>query len=172
MMLGEPGTGRGLLRPFYSPSQRPPAGEHFIPVNCGAIPAELVESLLFGHVKGAFTGALRDQAGKFTLAHRGTLFLDELGGTAPGAAQVKLLRVLQDGDYRTLGGRERQQQVDVRLIAATNQDLRRAVREGRFPGRPLLPPQRRWKSSCRPSGKDGATSPSWPCSSWTASTPG
>ena len=129
LILGETGTGKELFARFSHRLSGRPA-DRFIPVNCGAIPAELVESLLFGHVKGAFTGALRDQAGKFTQADGGTLFLDELG-ELPLAAQVKLLRVLQDGVVEPLGaGKSRQ--VDVRLIAATNQDLRRAVREGQF----------------------------------------
>jgi transcriptional regulator with GAF, ATPase, and Fis domain len=129
LILGETGTGKELFARFvHRLSGRQP--DRFIPVNCGAIPAELVESLLFGHVKGAFTGAQRDQAGKFTQADGGILFLDELG-ELPLAAQVKLLRVLQDGMVEPLGawvGRR----VDVRLIAATNKDLRRAVREGQF----------------------------------------
>jgi DNA-binding NtrC family response regulator len=129
LILGETGTGKELFARFiHRLSGR--TADRFIPINCGAIPAELVESLLFGHVKGSFTGALRDQAGKFTQAHRGTLFLDELG-ELPLAAQVKLLRVLQDGMVEPLGA-GKGQQVDVRLIAATNQDLRRAVREGQF----------------------------------------
>ena len=129
LILGETGTGKELFARFIHRLSGRPA-DRFIPVNCGAIPAELVESLLFGHVKGAFTGALRDQAGKFTQAHSGTLFLDELGELPP-AAQVKLLRVLQDGVVEPLGA-GKGQQVDVRLIAATNKDLRRAVREGQF----------------------------------------
>ena len=129
LILGETGTGKELFARFiHRVSGR--TADRFIAVNCGAIPAELVESLLFGHVKGAFTGALRDQAGKFTQADGGTLLLDELG-ELPLAAQVKLLRVLQDGMVEPLGawvGRR----VDVRLVAATNRDLRRAVREGQF----------------------------------------
>jgi DNA-binding NtrC family response regulator len=129
LILGETGTGKELFARFIHRLSGRPA-DRFILVNCGAIPAELVESLLFGHVKGAFTGALRDQAGKFTQAHGGTLFLDELGELPP-AAQVKLLRVVQDGLVEPLGAGS-SRKVDVRLIGATNKNLRQAIREGQF----------------------------------------
>jgi transcriptional regulator with PAS, ATPase and Fis domain len=98
-------------------------------VNCAAIPSELLESLLFGHVRGAFTGAVSDRLGSFREAHGGTLFLDEIGDMDPGM-QAKLLRVLQEGVVTPLGGRP--VAVDVRVIAATHRDLREAVGRGRF----------------------------------------
>ncbi|MGQ9689480.1 MAG: RNA repair transcriptional activator RtcR family protein [Desulfobaccales bacterium] len=131
LILGETGTGKELFAHFiHLLSGRP--SDRFIPVNCAAIPQELVESLLFGHKKGAFTGALSDQVGKFDLADNGTLFLDELGDL-PSAIQAKLLRVIQDSMVEPVGARK-PHPVDVRIIAATNQDLRRAVQSGKFRG--------------------------------------
>jgi two-component system NtrC family response regulator len=101
-----------------------------IKVNCAAIPETLLESELFGHVKGAFTGAVSNKKGKFALADGGTIFLDEIG-TMATALQAKLLRVLQEREFEPLGS-ERSQQVDVRVIAATNRDLRQLVAEGKF----------------------------------------
>jgi transcriptional regulator with GAF, ATPase, and Fis domain len=101
-----------------------------VKVNCAALPAGVIESELFGHEKGAFTGALTRKVGRFELAHRGTLFLDEVGDL-PLELQAKLLRVLQDGEFERVGGTQTLK-VDVRLIAATNRDLERAVSEGRF----------------------------------------
>jgi transcriptional regulator with PAS, ATPase and Fis domain len=101
-----------------------------IAVNCGAIPADLIESELFGHVRGAFTGATSSREGKFELADGGTIFLDEVGETPP-AMQAKLLRALQERAFERVGGAETIR-VDVRVIAATNRDLREMVRQGRF----------------------------------------
>jgi transcriptional regulator with GAF, ATPase, and Fis domain len=101
-----------------------------IRVNCGSIPQELFESEFFGHVKGAFTGAIRDRVGRFQLADGGTLFLDEVG-EIPLWLQSKLLRVLQEGEFERVG-EERTRRVDVRIVAATNRDLRREVEQGRF----------------------------------------
>src|SRR5581483_7051374 len=105
-------------------------GQSFVKVNCAAIPAELVESELFGHEKGAFTGAVARKRGHFESADRGTLFLDEIGDMPP-SAQAKVLRVLQSGEVARVGS-DQVFTVDVRVIAATNRDLERDVREGRF----------------------------------------
>lgn len=129
LILGETGTGKELFaRYIHTLSGRP--REIFIAVNCAAIPEDLVESLLFGHKKGAFTGAVSDQVGKFDLADKGTLFLDELG-ELPLPAQAKLLRVLQDGLVEPIG-QAKAHKVDVRIVGATNRDLRKLVRQGKF----------------------------------------
>jgi transcriptional regulator with PAS, ATPase and Fis domain len=106
------------------------ARNRFVPVNCGAIPEGLLESELFGHVKGAFTGAIHDKKGYFELANEGTIFLDEVGEMSP-AVQVKLLRVLQDGRFERVGS-EKTVHMDVRIISATNKKLEREVSTGRF----------------------------------------
>ncbi len=129
LIFGETGTGKELFaRLIHRLSGRPK--ETFVAVNCAAIPEDLVESLLFGHKKGAFTGAITDQIGKFDAADKGTLFLDELGDL-PSSAQAKLLRVLQDGLIEPIG-QTKPHKVDVRVVGATNQDLRGLVRQGKF----------------------------------------
>ena len=129
LVLGETGTGKELFARFiHRLSGRPM--DRFVPLNCAAIPEDLVESTLFGHKRGSFTGAMADQVGKFDGADGGTLFLDELADL-PLPSQAKLLRVLQDGVIEPLGAKKAHK-VDVRIIAATNQDLSRAIRQGRF----------------------------------------
>jgi two-component system, NtrC family, response regulator len=129
MLLGESGTGKELLaQAIHKLSRR--AAEPFVPINCAAIPETLLESELFGHEKGAFTGALKQTIGKIESADRGTLFLDEIGDV-PLPMQVKLLRFLQDQVVERVGGRK-QVQVDVRIVCATNQDLDLIMADGRF----------------------------------------
>lgn len=129
LITGESGTGKGLLaQAIHSLSTR--TTHPFIKVNCAAIPETLLESELFGHEKGAFTGAIANKPGRFELAHMGTLFLDEIG-ELPREMQVKLLRVLQDKEFERVGGLKTIK-VDIRLIAATNRDLELEVKEGRF----------------------------------------
>jgi transcriptional regulator with GAF, ATPase, and Fis domain len=129
LIQGETGTGKELIaRAIHDRSRR--HGRPLVKVNCGAISAGLVESELFGHVKGAFTGALANRDGRFTLADGGTIFLDEVGELPPDT-QVKLLRVLQEQEFEPIGG-SKTIKVDVRVIAATNRDLSLMVREGKF----------------------------------------
>jgi len=129
LILGESGVGKEVIaRCIQGASER--AGKPFISVNCGAIPENLVESILFGHEKGSFTGAVDKKLGKFVEADQGTLFLDEVG-ELPLDMQVKLLRVLQEGEVDAVGSR-RPTKVDVRIISATNRDLAQQVKEGRF----------------------------------------
>jgi transcriptional regulator with PAS, ATPase and Fis domain len=129
LIEGESGTGKELVAAaIHKESRR--YGQPFVPFNCGALPEGMVESELFGHVKGAFTGAVKDKKGRFELAHLGTLFLDEVGELPP-AVQVKLLRVLQDGAFERVGD-EKTIQAKVRIISATNKDLNREVSAGRF----------------------------------------
>ena len=129
LIHGESGTGKELVAAAIH-NQGPRADKPFVPVNCGALPQGLVESELFGHVKGAFTGAMRDKKGRFELAHCGTLFLDEVAELNK-VSQANLLRVLQEGRFERVGD-EKTISVDVRLISATNQDLKREVKRGRF----------------------------------------
>jgi DNA-binding NtrC family response regulator len=129
LLTGETGTGKGVLANIiHQHSNRREA--QFIAVHCGAIPDTLLESELFGHEKGAFTGAVRRKLGKFEIAKGGTIFLDEIGTITP-SAQIKLLQVLQDGSFQRVGGVETLQ-ADVRVIAAANVDLRRMCEDGRF----------------------------------------
>ena len=129
LVLGESGTGKEVVaRNIHNLSER--AKSTFVPVNCGAIPAELLESELFGHEKGAFTGAISTRKGRFELAEGGTLFLDEIGDM-PQPMQVKLLRVLQERTFERVGG-SKSLKADVRIIAATHQNLEDMIKEGSF----------------------------------------
>lgn len=129
LVTGESGTGKELVAQALH-QQSPRAEGRFVPINCGAIPRELIESELFGHRKGAFTGAVADRMGRFELAHGGTLFLDEIGDL-PMDMQVKLLRVLQERCILPVGA-SREVPVDVRVVAATHKNLEQEVQEGRF----------------------------------------
>jgi transcriptional regulator with PAS, ATPase and Fis domain len=129
LISGESGTGKELVaQTIHQLSPRAPHA--YVPINCAAIPDTLLESELFGHEKGSFTGAIARRQGCFELANRGTLFLDEVAEMTP-ATQAKLLRVLQERSFRTLGG-HREQSVDIRVLAATNVDPPEAVRQGKL----------------------------------------
>ena len=129
LIMGESGTGKELIaKAIHSSSSRREAP--FVAVNCGALPEPLLESELFGHVKGAFTGAHANKEGLFEVANGGTVFLDEIGET-PSSIQVKLLRVLEEREFRRIGGTENVK-VDIRIVAATNLDLEKAVSTGKF----------------------------------------
>ncbi len=129
LVLGETGTGKELIaRAIHNLSDR--CRRPFVKLNCAAIPSDLLESELFGHEKGAFTGALTQRIGRFETAHTGTLFLDEIGDL-PLSLQPKLLRVLQEREFERLGG-TRTHQIDVRLVAATHRDLTEMVNRGQF----------------------------------------
>ena len=126
---GDTGTGKELVaNAIHNESRR--GGRPFVPINCGALPDGLIESELFGHVKGAFSGAIRDKRGRFELADGGTIFLDEVAELSKHM-QVKLLRFLQEGHYEKVGG-EQTKEVDVRVISATNKDLAQEVRNNTF----------------------------------------
>jgi DNA-binding NtrC family response regulator len=129
LLLGESGTGKELLARIVH-RLSPRASGPFVRVNCAAIPLEMWESEFFGHRKGSFTGAAADREGRFHLAHRGTLLLDEVGAM-PTAGQAKLLRAIQDGEFDRLGD-EQPTRVDVRIVASTNSDLAGEVKQGRF----------------------------------------
>ncbi|MDW8296061.1 MAG: sigma-54 dependent transcriptional regulator [Raineya sp.] len=129
LILGPNGSGKELVaRQLHEQGSR--RDKPFVEVNCAAIPSELIESELFGHEKGSFTGAIKDKKGKFELAHEGTLFLDEIGDMSL-SAQAKVLRALQENKITRVGG-DKDIEVDVRVIAATNKDLREEIRKGNF----------------------------------------
>ena len=156
LIEGESGTGKELMAKYIHHSGRR-AGGPFVAVNCGALPENLLESELFGHVRGSFTGAIKDKKGLFEVADAGTLLLDEIGETSP-TFQVKLLRVLEDGTFRRVGGTT-ERRANVRIIAASNKDLARLVEKNQF-RRDLyyrlkvipiyLPPLRRRQADIKP----------------------
>lgn len=129
LLTGETGTGKGIVARLIH-EHSPREAQQFISVHCGAIPEALVESELFGHEKGAFTGAIRRKLGKFELAREGTIFLDEIG-TIAATTQIKLLQVLQDRTFQPVGG-EKTIHTDVRVIAASNRDLKEMCQKGEF----------------------------------------
>ena len=129
LVVGESGTGKQLIaNAIHANSAR--RNHALVKVSCAALPETLLEAELFGHEKGAFTGALRQRRGRFELAHQGTLFLDEIGEISP-LVQIKLLRVLQERQFERVGGNDTIE-VDVRLVCATQNDLRKEVEQGRF----------------------------------------
>ena len=138
LITGETGTGKELAaRALHDASPR--RNQRFVAINCSAIPETLLEAELFGHVRGAFTGAVANRPGRIEQANRGTLFLDEVGTMSP-ALQAKLLRVLQSREFERVGDAQTIK-VDVRVVAATNSDLKKMVAEGYVPRRLVLPPQ-------------------------------
>ena len=165
LLLGPTGTGKELFaRALHERSRR--HARPLVRVNCAALPPTLVESELFGHEKGAFTGAVAMRQGRFELADGGTIFLDEIGDLAPDI-QVKFLRVLQEGEFERVGS-SRTKTVDVRVIAATHRDLEAAVAAGDVPRRPVLPPERLSDPACRRCRSGSKTSRGWCGSSSTA----
>ena len=138
----------------------------FVPVNCGALSENLVESELFGHRKGAFTGADRDHKGLFEVANGGTLFLDEVGELNKNI-QVKLLRFLESGEIRRVGETE-PFRTDVRVLCATNRDLREMIDQGRVPRGPVLPHQHLRDSPAAAARTPRRTFPTWPGTCWPA----
>lgn len=130
LITGESGTGKRVVAYAVHHSAPNAASSPFVEVSCGALPETLLESELFGHVKGAYTGAIKDRVGRFESAAGGTIFLDEIDAFTP-ALQVKLLRILQDGEYERVG-ETKTRKIDVRIIAATNQDLQELIKAGRF----------------------------------------
>ena len=141
LITGESGVGQGNRRPRRSLARAARARTSFAPVNCAGLPETLLESELFGHVKGSFTGAYRDKPGKLETAHLGTAFLDEVGEMTL-RMQGLLLRFLETGEIQKVGAEGSGRHLNVRVIAATNRDLRDMVEAGLVPRGPLLPPQR------------------------------
>ena len=162
LLLGESGTGKEALAQALH-ELGPRAKQPFVAINCGAIPENLLESELFGHERGAFTGAVKQTIGKIESAHKGTLFLDEIGDL-PHPLQVKLLRFLQDQIVERIGGRQKIQ-VDVRIVSATNQDLEERVKRRRVPQRPVLPDERGHACASRRCASAAATRCCWRISS-------
>ena len=152
LITGETGTGKELVaRAIHKRSQR--SSRPFVSVNCAAIPRDLIASELFGHEKGAFTGALQRRLGRFELAEGGTIFLDEIG-ELPAETQIALLRVLQEHEFERVGGTATIQ-TNVRVIAATNRDLQAAIAGNTFQERPFLPAERFSDRSASVAGATG-----------------
>ena len=167
LIRGESGTGKELLAEAIHAAS-PRAGRPFVKVHCAALSQSLLESELFGHVKGAFTGADRDRVGRFEQANGGTLFLDEIGDINL-EVQTKLLRVLQEMSFERVGSSQ-PITVDVRIVAATHQDLEALIAAGPVPRGPVLPAQRHQPPHARRCASAGRTSSSWPSTS-SAGTP-
>ena len=167
LIRGESGTGKELLAEAIHAAS-PRAARPFVKVHCAALSQSLLESELFGHVKGAFTGADRDRVGRFEQANGGTLFLDEIGDINL-EVQTKLLRVLQEMSFERVGSSQ-PITVDVRILAATHQDLEALIQAGPVPRGPVLPAQRHQPPHARRSASAGRTSSSWPSTS-SAGTP-
>ena len=156
LISGETGTGKELAaRAFHHVGHAP--HRPFVTINCSAVVDTLFESELFGHVRGAFTGAVESKAGVFEAAHGGTLFLDEVG-ELPLSVQAKLLRALEYGEVQRVGSLQ-PKRVDVTVVAATNRDLRGGSRGRPVPRRSVLPPQRRRGDRCRRCAIGARTSP-------------
>ena len=159
LILGETGTGKELVaRAVHQQSLR--ADKPFVAVNCGALPETLIESELFGHRKGAFTGADEHRVGLFEVAHGGTIFLDEIG-ELPKSMQAKLLRVLESGEIRRVGDNDAFE-VDVRVVCATHRNLPEMVEARRFSRRPDVPHQHVRDSPAERCASGSATSRRWP----------
>ena len=158
LILGETGTGKELVaHEIHRRSAR--KDKPLVRVNCASIPRELFESEFFGHVRGSFTGAVKDRAGRFETAEGGTIFLDEVG-EIPLDIQNKLLRILQEKRYERVGD-DRTRRADVRIVAATNRDLKKSRRSGPFPRRSLLPAERVSRFRFRRSGSEWTISRYW-----------
>ncbi len=166
-MTGESGTGKELVADaLHAAGNR--CDKNLVKINCAALSEGLLESELFGHVRGAFTGAVRDKVGRFQRADRGTIFLDEIGEMTP-AMQLRLLRVLETMEFERVGD-STPITVDVRVIAATNRDLQQKVKGGEFREDLYLPPQGCRDQTCRRSVIGARTSRSSSSTSWTSST--
>ena len=159
LIRGESGTGKELVANALHYREPAPHASRFVKMNCAALSRELVESELFGHEKGAFTGAVARREGKFEAADGGTLFLDEVGDM-PLETQAKLLRAIQEKEFERVGGNQ-PIRVDVRVVAATNRDLEAAVARGPLPRGPLLPPAGRRARRSRRCASGARTSRCW-----------
>ena len=170
LILGESGTGKEILA-LYTHKMSNRAHRMFLKVNCAAMPADLLESELFGYEQGAFTGAVKTKPGKFEVCTGGTIFLDEIG-EMPAILQAKLLQVLQDGTFSRLGSRS-PMRVDVRVIAATNINMKEAIARKIVPRGPLLPPERIFavdSAAVRAARGDSAAGRRTSCARWRRST--